>query len=593
MRIKSRSRIAPLAFVVLTACATANHSPVVSGPSANIAGLQQGQGKIALARAESAYRAGSYPLAADLYEWVVTHDSPPPSIALFRLATLRSWDNHLDEAVGLYRQYLRQEPADAEGSLALARTLAWGGHYDSAITIYDSLITARKRLRDATVDRAQTLAWAGRMKESLDAYHGWLSQNPTDRDAAIAYARTLAWNGQLDEAEARYAELSRTGNAAATKGLARVIGWRGDLERSEATWRRVLVTDPNDPEALTGLAQVLSWEGRQADAESALAQALRANPSYGDARALMRWVQADLRPSVTVTGTGINDSDDNRSTMLSAEYASRALWEGLVGARFTDRHANFAAIDSRADAFNLFARWQPVGTSWQLRGEGGITSHSSTFVAPTKKTLWSVGGGLSGKIGRDLTVGASALRTPFDETALLIANSVVITELGGEVALSLPARLVLSGAGSHARLTGGARDNARDAFNSTLRWNQSRNWSIAVGARHFGYDTTSTDGYFSPRSYTLGELSTRGHVGANLGWYSDAEAAVGSQRLEFFGSAATSRATERGALSLGYRFDPARDVSVSGIYANVAGQAQTTNTDYHWYTFSLRARLGF
>src|ERR1044071_3852817 len=157
MRIKSRSRIAPLAFVVLTACATANHSPVVSGPSANIWGLQQGQGKIALARAESAYRAGSYPLAADLYEWVVTHDSSPPSIALVRLATLRSWDNHLDEAFGLYRQYLRQEPADAEGSLALARTLAWGGHYDSAITIYDSLITARKRLRDATVDRAQTL----------------------------------------------------------------------------------------------------------------------------------------------------------------------------------------------------------------------------------------------------------------------------------------------------------------------------------------------------------------------------------------------------------------------------------------------------
>src|SRR5437868_8920389 len=196
MRIKSRSGIAPLTFVVLTACATANHSPIVSGVSANSAGLQQGQGRIALARAESAYRAGSYPMAAELYEWVVTHDSPPPSIALFRLATLRSWDNRLDDAVGLYRQYARQEPADAEGGLALARTLAWGGHYDSAITIYDSLITARKRLRDATVDRAQTLAWAGRMKESLNAYRGWLRENPTDRDAAIAYARTLAWNGQ-------------------------------------------------------------------------------------------------------------------------------------------------------------------------------------------------------------------------------------------------------------------------------------------------------------------------------------------------------------------------------------------------------------
>jgi len=307
----------------------------------------------------------------------------------------------------------------------------------------------------------------------------------------------------------------------------------------------------------------------------------------------MRWVQADLRPSVTLSGMGINDSDNNRSTVLSAEYASRPWWEGLVGARLTDRHANFAAIDSRADAFNLFGRWQPVGTSWQLRAEGGITSHSSTFVTPPKKTLWNAGGGISGKVGRDLTIGASAVRAPFDETALLIANNVVISEYGGDAAVALPARMTLSGAGSYAHLTGGARDNNRVAFNGSLRWNQSRNWSVAISGRHFGYDTTTTDGYFAPRNYTLGEISTRGHVGANLGWFSDAEAALGSQHIEFFGSSATSRATERGALSLGYRFDPAREISASGLYANVAGPTQTTSSEYHWYTFALRARLGF
>jgi hypothetical protein len=169
----------------------------------------------------------------------------------------------------------------------------------------------------------------------------------------------------------------------------------------------------------------------------------------------------------------------------------------------------------------------------------------------------------------------------------------VITEFGGDAAVTLPARFTLAGGGSHARLSGGTRDNGRDAFNSTLRWNQSRNWSLALGGRHLGYDTTSSDGYFSPRSYTLGEISTRGHVGANLGWFSDGELAVGQQRLEFFGSTATSRATERGALSLGYRFNPAREISASGIYANVAGPAQTNSSEYHWYTFSLRARLGF
>ena len=592
-----RTSLMVCTLLMQAACASANRTNSVSVIPSPSGGLQQGPGpgRNALARAESAYKAGSYPLAAELYEWVVTHDTPPASIAVFRLATLRSWDNQLDEATALYRRYIRQEPWDAEGSLALARTLAWGAHYDSAIAIYDSLIAARKRVRDATVDRAQTLAWAGRMSEALDAYRNWVRSNPTDRDAAIAYARTLAWNGQLDEAEARYTELSKTGNAAATKGLARVIGWRGDLERSERTWRRVLETDPNDPEALTGLAQVLSWEGRQTDAEAALQQALRANPSYGDARALMRWVQADLRPSVTLTGLGINDSDNNRSTLFTADYSVRAWWSGIVGARYSGRSANFAAIDSRADAFSLFGKWQPAQSSWQLRAEGGVTRHTSTFAAPpdAKKTLGSGAIGVSGRIGRALTLGATALRAPFDETALLIANGVVISELGGDASVALPSRFTLSGAGSHARLTGGTRENARDAYTATLRWNQSRNWSIAIGGRHFGYDTTSSDGYFAPRRYTLGEVSTRGHVGANLGWYSDGEVGVGRQSIEFFGSNPGSRTTERGALSLGYRFDPAREISASGAYANVAGPTQTTSSEYHWYTFQLRARLGF
>lgn len=582
-------------MLMQAACATANRTSAVSVVRSPSSALQAGQRRNALARAESAYKAGSYPLAAELYEWVVTHDTPPASIAVFRLATLRSWDNQFDEATALYRRYIRQEPWDAEGSLALARTLAWGAHYDSAIAIYDSLIVARKRVRDATVDRAQTLAWAGRMGEALGAYRNWVRDNPTDRDAAIAYARTLAWNGQLDEAEARYTELSKTGNAAATKGLARVIGWRGDLERSERTWRRVLETDPNDPEALTGLAQVLSWEGRQTDAETALQQALRANPSYGDARALLRWVQADLRPSVTLTGLGINDSDNNRSTVITADYSVRAWWSGIVGARYSGRSANFAAIDSRADAFSLFGKWQPAQSSWLLRAEGGVTRHTSTFASPpdAKKTLGSGALGVSGKIGRALTLGISAIRTPFDETALLIANGVVISEAGGEASVNLPARFTLSGSGSHARLTGGTRENSRNDFRATLRWNQSRNWSVAVVGRRYGYDTTSSDGYFAPRHYTLGELSSRGHLGSNLGWYSDGEVGVGRQSIQFFGSNAGTRTTERGALSLGYRFDPAREISASGAYANVAGPAQTTSSEYNWYTFSLRARLGF
>jgi len=52
----------------------------------------------------------------------------------------------------------------------------------------------------------------------------------------------------------------------------------------------------------------------------------------------------------------------------------------------------------------------------------------------------------------------------------LIANGVVSSEYSGEAELALPARFTLSGVASRARLTGGTRDNTRDAFSSTLGW---------------------------------------------------------------------------------------------------------------------------
>lgn len=579
------------ALAILAGCATATgHTAVTSGVTSSQASGAPTQ-KVLLARADSAWAAGAYVLATDSYEAVVTRDSSN-SHAIFRLATLRAWDNRSEEGVRLFRRYVALEPRDTEGRLALARALAWGGKYSSALAIYDSVITQDQTYRDAILGRAQTLAWAGRLSEALGTYKRWVADHPTDREASLEYARALSWNGQLDEAETMYSQLAKTGDANAQKGLARVIAWRGELHRSETAWRQVLDIRPNDAEALTGLAQTLSWQGRQADAETALQLALQANPSYGDARALLRWVQADLRPTATITGLGTNDSDHNRATTLLVDYATPGWWNTTLGGRYTGRSANFAAIDSRSDGVDVFARWQP-GT-WQVRADAGVVHHSSTLiVSPTKPpTIGSGGLQVSGNLGRSLKLGMGASRAPFDETALLIANGVVSSEYSGEAELALPARFTLTGGASRARLTGSSRDNTRDAFSSTLRWARNRQWSIAVGGRQFGYDTTSTDGYFAPRRYTLAEVSGRGRVGGQLGWNADADVGLGRQSIEFFGSSAGSRLAERAALSAGYRFDPSREITFSGGYANVAAPGQTGGSEYRMYSFALRARLG-
>src|SRR4051812_10254218 len=587
--------LACVAFLVLAACAgnpAVRTAPTAAAQSAATAGQSR---NATPAQADSAWQAGAYPLATEMYEGILARD-PSSHIAMFRLATLRSWDNRFDEAIALFRRYVAVEPNYSGGRLALARVIAWSGDYATSVAIYDSVITNEPNNREAVLGRAQTLAWANKFDDALAAYKKWTVAHPTDRDARMDYARTLAWNGQLGDAEALYGELSRTGSASATKGLARVIGWRGDLQRSEETWRRVLVTDPNDPEALTGLAQILSWQGRQSDAESALQAALRANPSYGDARSLLPFVEADLRPSVTVSGIGSDDSDHNRATALTLDYLVGAPWSGSLGARYTERWANFAAVDSRADAASVAARWQPASTSWLIRAEAGGTNHTSNFSptgSATSRTIASGALSATGNLARALRIGLAAARSPFDETALLIANGVISTEYSGDASIALPARFSLSGAASHASLTGGASDNSRDAYAGSLRWTYNRRWSLAVGGRTFGYDTTSTDGYFAPKRYTLAEGRIRGRIGGNLGWNAEGDAGLGNQRIQLFGSATNSRMAERAVLSAGYRFDPAHEISAAANYANVAAPGQTGGSEYNYHSFTLRARFGF
>src|SRR5256885_9457126 len=124
-------------------------TPIVIGPNRNAT----------VAQADSAWQAGAFPLATEMYEAILARD-PSSHIAMFRLATLRSWDNRFDEAIALFRRYVAVEPNYSEGRLALARALAWSGDSSSSIAIYDSVLTREPNNRDAVLGRAQTLAWA-------------------------------------------------------------------------------------------------------------------------------------------------------------------------------------------------------------------------------------------------------------------------------------------------------------------------------------------------------------------------------------------------------------------------------------------------
>lgn len=582
----------PLPFRRLLGCALVTALLTVGGSAE-----AQDESDTTLVEGDSAWNARDYVVAAARYQIIVERDSGASTRALFRLATLRAWDNRLGEAVVLHRKYVALEPKDTEGRLALARTLAWWGRYAGAIAIFDSVIAQDSTYRDAVIGRAQVLAWAGRIPEALPIYRAWIAAHPADRDASLGYARTLSWDGALDEAEALYTLLSTTaGDGDAQKGRARVIGWRGELQRSEGAWRAVLADRPTDPEALVGLAQVMRWQDRSEEAERALQDALRVQPGYGDALALMRWVRADLRPSASVEVASADDSDRSRATTFLTDITMRAPWHGMVGAAVSRRAASYEPLRARSNAqtVTLYSSWQPDRTGWTLRAEAGATRQDASRAATAGRQRTIGRGSLraTGPLTRQLTIGASAAQIPFDETALLIESGVVTTEVAGDAELALPGRVTASGAASRAWLNRGARDNRRDVLAGAVRWTHSRRWSLAAGVRRFGYDTTSSDGYFAPRRYLLAELSGRGRLGGELGWYASGDASLGRQSITLFGAEPASRLAERLTANVAYRFDPSREVSATGRYANVAAPGQVGRGEYSAYGLSLRVRLG-
>lgn len=549
---------------------------------------------VALGLADEAWESGNFPVAKALYGPIVEHDSAPPPVALFRLATLLGWDNRFAQSENLFRRYVALEPKDQEGRVALGRVLAWQKRLDAALAVYDSVLTQDPQNRSAVLARAQTLAWAGRFGESLSAYEKWIASSPTDRLARLDYARALGYAGRLEEAEVLYTELARTGNADATKGLARVIGWRGEIGRSERIWRRVLITDPSDAEARTGLAQTLSWQGRPLDAQAELQAVLRASPGYADAQALLQKVQADLRPSVATTFIGTSDSDKNLVSTLHFDYLARAIWRGSLGARYSERWASLATTTARARTVNLFALFSPPQSAWTVRVDGSVSQQSFTLPPSSRRHRTQGGGGVrfAGPLGPNLNIFLGATRLPFDDTAPLIANGIVASSVEAGASLPLSDRFLLAGDGSYSRLTRGKSDNARRSSSATLRWTPTRRWSVALGARQFGYDTAATDGYFSPQRYTLADALLRGRFGAPLGWHAEGEAGLGRQSVKLFGRASASSRSEIFAASAGYRFSPTREVAAAATYSNTAAPGQA-GPKYRAGSVSLRARIGF
>jgi tetratricopeptide (TPR) repeat protein len=479
-----------------------------------------------LASADEAWIAGRYDDAFVRYSQVLQQDSSSAR-ALFRTATLLAWRNDLDRSISLFRLYVRQAPRDDDGRIGLARSLAWRGRYTESLSLCDSIV----------------------------------AENPKQRDAALLAAQALAWSGHVEDAIGRY--------------------------------QRWLASHDDDAAAWVALAQSWRWAGRPEETRRAVEHALLIDPHNDAARTQLDWANAALAPSLEPTVINTNDSDDNRSTLYLLQGGLASPWGARVLGDALYRVADLNALHGTATSLRASSSWSPLDGRWTLRGEigaarldgsNGAGGLSITHVQPILAAR------VSGRPLSTLSLGLGASHSAFDETAALILAGIGATGVGADADLTLRPRLTLGGGGEWTRLTGGSGPNTRGAGSGVLRWSATRFLSVAAGVRGFTYQHAAFDGYFAPRRYVLGEMSSRIRVGGELGWGAETEFGIGDQSITAFDNSTAARFAQRLSIAAAYRPAAGLEWGISGGFANVASPTTISSADYRSYTIALKAR---
>lgn len=153
-----------------------------------------------LPEAEDAFSRGDFRTARVLYDSALRLDSLNPR-ALFRLATLDSWDGKLKRSLARFVVLRRVEPNVPDEMIAHARVLSWAGRLKWAAALYDSVLAIDSTRTDAIAGQARMVAWAGDLNRAERMWRVALERYPDDPEILVGLGQTLEWQGEPDLAE--------------------------------------------------------------------------------------------------------------------------------------------------------------------------------------------------------------------------------------------------------------------------------------------------------------------------------------------------------------------------------------------------------
>jgi cytochrome c-type biogenesis protein CcmH/NrfG len=414
--------------IALLALSCASYSPPGEAQAAGNAAQSL------LQQADAAYSAGERERAALLYRAVLASE-PSNSRAAYQLARLSPPGSA--EAVALLRRYVKLEPGDPWGTMALGDALATSGAVAEAIEQYGQ---ARRRAPgepDVYTGLGRILRDAGRTDELIETYEEWVLRQPKNASAWFELGRARQRAKRHSEAADAFAaslsieeneltlELLENTLAESAFSLRPFFGRSNDTDGNrikrwglEAEWQlaersrlglhaeRAEVWDPFTSGTVDALALFAKWQplnmlkldGLAGVARLATDQASQRRPLGG---LRLRWNKSAEGPAVELRATRNPLIATPALVAQPVELAEiKAVFDLPLPGRFRARaRGQSGVLDSATDVnhrsgyqFGPVYRWRPAAELGVFYNELGY-EHATTagYFAPRRAQTIELG----------------------------------------------------------------------------------------------------------------------------------------------------------------------------------------------------------
>jgi|SRR5579875_2278242 len=216
---------------------------------------------------------------------------PNDYAAIEAQATLLAQEGNNVAAAEKLQTALNLHPDSISALLLLAKTQTQLGHYTEADSAYRQALNRDPQNVDIALLYAQNLLHEQKYTEASHVLAPIYTANPSHLQLALFYARSLQLDGQKQAAIQVLQKVVTLPQHGQEMALAlRMLGYllvtsgdRKNWQRAKEVYRRALVEQPNNAEALNGLGLAVLKLGRPKEAIPYFKKAISIDPSYVDA----------------------------------------------------------------------------------------------------------------------------------------------------------------------------------------------------------------------------------------------------------------------------------------------------------------------